>query len=106
MIIEIAERYLEVAGNINLHPPYYIFLTFVNAKGTGFVVPIRLKLGRPTDNLIAKAETLTMPESIIEETGAAPGKAVKPTFDSVWNTFGFAESHNYDEEGNRQELRR
>ena len=105
-VIEVTRRYLEVAERHGLHPPYIAFLTFVNAKGMEFIVLTRLTLGRRNEDRIAREDTLMLPEIVIDERDVVAGNALKPLFDSVWNTFGFRESYNYNPEGNWERLRR
>ena len=105
-IIWLTRKYLEVAEHLRWHPPYFCFLTFVNAIGMEFIVPTRLGLGRRSEDRIAREETLVLPEFVLAERDVAPETALKPLFDSVWNTFGFRESYNYDEHGNWERLRR
>ena len=104
-IIEVVERYLEVASSIGVRAPYYVSLTFVHAKGAEFGVPTRLTLGKKPEDLIAREDTLAMPEIVIPESDAVAAKALRPLFDSVWNTFGFWGSGSYDDEGEWRRLR-
>ena len=106
MIIEVVERYLEVATNIGVRAPYYVSVTFVNAKGAEFVVPTRLRLAKKQQDLIAREDTLAIPEIVIAEGDDNAVKALRPLFDSVWNTFGFWGSFSYDDEGEWHRLRR
>ena len=105
-IIGIVSRYLEVSGNMELHPPYFGFLTFVNMKGAEFIVPTRHKLGKREELLIAQEDTLMLPDFVVDERDVVPEQALKPLFDTVWNTFGFRQSYNYDDEGNWEKLSR
>ena len=99
MIIETVERYLEMASNTRVRPPYYVFLTFVNAKGAKFEVPMRLEVAKKQEDLIAREDTLAMPEIVMPEMPDSAAKALRPLFDHVWNTFGFWGSFSYDDEG-------
>ena len=71
-----------------------------------FIVLTRLTLGRRNEDRIAREDTLMLPEIVIDERDVAAGNVLKPLFDSVWNTFGFRESYNYNSEGNWERLRR
>lgn len=105
-IIWLTKKYLEVAEYLRLHPPYFCFLTFVNVMGLEFIVPTKLPLGRRNEDRIAREETLVLPEIVLAERDVVAETALKPLFDSVWNTFGFRESYNYDVDGNWERLRR
>ena len=99
MAIDVVERYLEVAAKIGVREPFHVCLTFVDVKGAEFVVPSRLTYTKKHSELIATEETLTMPEVVIAEGDAKAETALKPIFDSVWNTFAFEGSRSYNEEG-------
>lgn len=106
MIIETVERYLEVANNIGVRPPYYVSVTFVNAKGAEFVVPRRLELAKKHEDLIAREDTLAIPEIVMAEMSESAAKGLRPLFDHVWNTFGFWGSFSYNDEGEWHRLAR
>ena len=89
-----------------MRPPFYVSLTFVNVKGAEFVVPTPLTFTKNHAELIAREDPLTMPEIVIAERVDEVEKALRPLFDSVWNTFGFWGSFSYDDEGEWQKLRR
>ena len=79
----------EAKRDTTVHPPFYVFLTFVNAKGAEIVVPTRVKLTKKHEDLIEREDTLAMPEIVIPEHDEVAAKALRPLFDNVWNTFGF-----------------
>ena len=82
------------------------FLTFVNAKGADFVVHTRFKLTKKHEDLIAREDTLAMPEILIPEHDEMEVNALRPLFDNVWNTFGFWGSFKYDDARERHRLGR
>ena len=104
-IIWLTRQYLKVAEDLRLHPPYFCFLTFVNVTGMEFIVPRRLRLGKRNEDRVAREETLVIPEFMLAERDVVAETALKPLFDSVWNTFGFRESYNYDVDGNWERVR-
>ena len=97
-IIRALKSYLEIAGKLELHPPYFTFLSLVSVRGA------RLAGTNGWGDqgiLTANDETLILPEIVIEDQRARPENALRPLFDMVWNAFGFSRSLNYDENGNR-----
>ena len=96
-VIDILRQYLNVAPELDLKPPFYVFLTFVDVKGCVFGLPP----GRvPLRVLEWLDDTLVLPEVVIEDRADRAEKVLKPLFDTVWNAFGFNRSSNYDNEGN------
>lgn len=46
------------------------------------------------------AETIILPEAIVESFTTSAHEILKPTFDLIWNACGFPGSENFDAEGN------
>ena len=96
-LVRVLKGYLDLAGNLDLHAPYFALLSFVAIKGARLIGP---EARGGEGMLTVQEDTLTVPEIIIEERKAQPEKALRPLFDMVWNAFGFSRSFNYDEQGN------
>ena len=95
-VIDILRQYLNVAPELDLEPPFYVFLTFVDVKRC-----VLVSSGRsPLRVLEWLDDTLVLPEVVIEDRADQLEKVLKPLFDTVWNAFGFNRSSNYDAEGN------
>ena len=100
---EFVDHYLEVAARLGTEPPYYAFLTFLAGRD---LVLRRFGQGRPVATLQRGTLTgtrIVLPEVVIEEADGDAFKALKPTFDLVWNAFGIVGSRNYDKHGNWSE---
>ena len=90
--------YLRVTGNLEIEPPYYVFLSFVGIRGCQFAVSRGIQRGSGVRSFAR--DTMVLPEAVIEDRGEHPINTLRPRFDMVWNAFGFAGSMNYDPQGN------
>ena len=95
-VIRVLKSYFEIAEKLNLHPPYFAFLSLVAIRSARFVGPSGWG---DQGVLTTQDDTLMLPEIVIEERSIQPEKALRPLFDMVWNAFGFSRSFNYDEQG-------
>ena len=92
------KQYLMVAGNLEIEPPYYAFLSFVGVRECTFQLHPRIRL--PDGGRTLHQESMILPEVVMEDRAVDPFRVLKPTFDMVWNAFGRIGSRNYDEQGN------
>jgi len=89
-----------IANNIRcLHAlgvdaPYVFSLSFVGVKGYMFSNGDRASMRRP---VVLNEDVLIIPDIFIEEADAELKKILKPTFDILWNAFGFEECGFYDD---------
>ncbi|AXC09925.1 hypothetical protein ACPOL_0550 [Acidisarcina polymorpha] len=77
--------------------PIVVAMTLTNTKDLWMGVDtfLRDEAGYPID-----AETIILPETIVE-TFATPAQLIlKPMFDLIWNACGFPASQNFDADGN------
>ena len=90
-------RYLTVAENLEIEPPFYAFLSFVGVQGC------RLALHRgipwPGQEVELPDDVMKLPEVVIQDRNEQVFKVLKPAFDMVWNAFGWPGSRSYDKEG-------
>ena len=95
--IELLKVYLEFAEEFEIHPPYYVFLSFLGVRGCEFgVKKSLLKLHAH----ILEEDMLILPEVVIQNHDEQPHQSLRKAFDMVWNSFGFIGSRNYDDSGN------
>jgi hypothetical protein len=82
----------EIGANV----PIVVALTLTNTRGLHMGVDgLGFQVGYPID-----ADTLILPEAVVEEFSMPAGKILKPIFDLVWNACGYPCSKNFDHEGN------
>ena len=96
-VMEVLRSYYSFAEEFDIDPPYYLFLSFVGVRGCNFVVGRRWM---SEEAVVLRQETLILPEIVIESRDDPSHQVLRPTFDMVWNAFGFAASSNYDDQGN------
>lgn len=98
-LIKVLKRYMEYLKDLNVTPPFFVFLTLTNIKGyiigTNAIVLPLINNNNPIDRNI-----LTTPEVMVEDYNSKASDILKPIFDSIWNACGFYQSLNYDENGN------
>ena len=100
-VIHALQRYMEVADNFGLEPPYYGFLSLLGMMGAKMGMPPGVLLHVEEFRHAVNDDTLMLPEVVIEERAVDAAKVLRPVFDTVWNAFGFSRLFNYDEQGNR-----
>jgi hypothetical protein len=96
-IIEHVERCLGTLTEIDVHGPYYMFLSFVGAHGFAFAYN-SMNIYSPR---LAGRDIINIPGIEIPETDADTQFAdlLRPIFDMFWNAFNFPASENYDANG-------
>ena len=92
--------YLKVARNLDVQPPYFVFLSFLDVKGARLALPGSRAWYAEDERHTVQEETLMLPEIMVEEHDAPAETTLRPLFDIVWNAFGFSRSFNYDDQGN------
>ena len=77
--------------------PIVVAMTLTNTKGLWMGVDtfLRDEAGYPID-----AETIILPETIVESFTTPIQQILKPMFDLIWNACGFPGSENFDADGN------
>lgn len=95
-VAEFVGSYLKVAGNLEVEPPFYVFLSLVGVRGCEF--GLRRGMWSPVQQLVD--DVVTLPEVVVEEREEEVYRTLRPAFDMVWNAFGLPHSFNYDEDGN------
>ena len=96
-VMEVLGSYYSFAEEFDIDPPYYLFLSFVGVRGCNFGVG---RTWMSEEAVVLRQETLILPEIVVESRDDSPHQVLRPTFDMVWNAFGFAASSNYDDQGN------
>ena len=95
-ILKSTKRYLASLSKFSIEVPLYLALSLVGMKG--------YRLGVGQELFQSGGDTLDrslviLPEVVIDDFEADITEALHPTFDMVWNAFGYEQSHNYDPKG-------
>jgi len=97
-IREAVPLYIQTLGPSGIDPPFYVFLSFVNIKGTRLEVPSRT--GPTLGTHAAESDTLLLPEAVLDDAKTSDVSPVlRAVFDMVWNAFGYPRSFNFDRNG-------
>lgn len=92
-VYQAIERYTTLLEQLNVPKPWYIYISFLNAKGfrsDNFYVGTTESIDR---DIIHSTECIFSDDSENLDT------AIKATFDSLANAFGMAQSPNYNQDG-------
>jgi hypothetical protein len=76
--------------------PVVVALTLLKTRGLTMGVN---RFFRDDSGYPIVQETLTIPESIVEDLSIPVGRILKPMFDLIWNACGFPSSENFDSDG-------
>ena len=91
-------NFLGFAGEFEIEPPYFAFLSMVGVRGCEFAAGPAT--AGPNEGNRLQEDMLILPEVVFQDRGEKPEQVLRPVFDMVWNAFGFARSFNYDEQNN------
>ena len=99
-VIHCGERLLGLLRALAVEPPYVVMLSFLGVRGYNmFVGSIRWQ---PSAHPVER-DHLYLDEVIVDATEPDFSRAIRPAFDQVWNSCGWARSLNYDPQGNWRE---
>lgn len=98
-ILKIVPRYLNILSELEIQPPFYLFISMVGIKDYQLAVNQAYLGGEK--NAVDR-DILQLPEIVIDSFDFNPEKVFKESFDMIWNAFGFSHSLNYDDNGNWQ----
>ncbi len=98
MLIEKIPEYLKYLTSKEIRPPFYVCITLLQLQGYD------IQVSREQFDDFARPklrQTLWLPECEITDAhlNEEIAKVLKPTFDLLWNSFGFPASPNYDSNG-------
>ncbi|MDM5360423.1 ATP-binding protein [Peribacillus sp. ACCC06369] len=87
-LVKAVERYIEINKLLNIQPPFVLMVCLIGVKGYTIM-----------DSAPIDREFLIIPEIIVDSLDKNIPQAMKPIFDAIWNSTGWAYSTNY-EDGN------
>ena len=97
-LLKTIKVYLGILNKLNIDFPIIIMVSFIGVKGFKMAVNQRLFFSSFEQHIVDR-DNLVINEVIINDKDEDISKSVKPIFDTVWNACGFANSLNYDENG-------
>jgi len=97
-VLEALPTYLHALESLNIPPPVVLMLTLQGVRGA------RLGINPPPLEDVGqiKQSTLELPEIVIERYGSPVDsqRAIRPAFDAMWSTAGYARSKHFDKNDN------
>jgi hypothetical protein len=96
-IIQCGDRLMELLRRLEMEPPYVVMLTFLGVRGYSMYVG---GMRWQSNAHQVERDNLFLDEIVIENSRVDFARAIRPAFDQVWNSCGWARSLNYDAEGN------
>jgi hypothetical protein len=89
------DRYLKLLSKVEIQPPYVVMLSLLGIRG--FV------MGTSRRPMFRRAcidrDDLVLPDRVLLDVSEPLDRFMQPLFDSVWQSFGFEQSLNYDANG-------
>lgn len=98
-IIEAVSNYIGLHRFLEIEPPVFVMVSFLNVKGFRMGMNSELMIAVPDQPYIDR-DNLILPEVMIDNYDVDVPKALRPIFDAVWNSAGWQGSRNYDQQGN------
>lgn len=94
-VIKAVERYLRQLSQMEIEPPALIMLSLLNVKG--WIIPSGAYHHGSSDKI--DRDYLIIPDVLVENFSKDADVIMKPIFDTMWNSAGYAKSLGYDENG-------
>jgi hypothetical protein len=92
-----APRFALLLHEHGIAPPYYFMLSLLSIKNHLFDTGnFRTRM----NNMRADRDNMIFPEVAVESPVFDVPSTLRPIANRLWNTFGYAQSHSYDEKGN------
>ncbi|HEX3800884.1 MAG TPA: ATP-binding protein [Verrucomicrobiae bacterium] len=102
-IIQCGERMVGLLRRLEVPPPYVAMLSFLGVKGYSmFIGSMRWQ----SNAHHIERDDLYLDDVIIEDPTQDFSQIIRPAFDQVWNSCGWAKSMNYDDAGKWHETAR
>lgn len=89
-VLEFVSHYVRFAGQLEIKPPHFLFLSFVGVRGYRFGLRDPHWVRGRTQAF--KDDMVVLPEVVLSEHNEQSHQVMKPAFDMVWNAFGFVGS--------------
>lgn len=97
MILESFDDYIKILEQRNVSFPVAIALTLTGIKEYSFAAGSYTPLFR--NKFPHRNDILIIPENLILDTSSRHSDLFRPIFDSLWNSYGYEKSLNFDNDG-------
>ena len=94
-----ASRYLQVQKKLELPLPIFVVVTLIGVKGFKLGLNDWFAMHGFDEQVKIDREIIQLPETLVEEYSVSVARALRPSFDALWQACGFEQSFNYDESG-------
>lgn len=98
IILQYVPQYLAHQAALGAAPPVYVFLSLLDAKDSYPNVCNDFEINLDRYHSLDRDRVL-LPETAILDYGANMPSILRPLFDMIWNSFGFAASTSFDKNG-------
>lgn len=95
-IILLLMKYIAIQQKLSMAAPFTLILSLAGVKGYKMAVSSSLQGG---NTHVIDRDLLILPEVVAEDYHLEPKALLRPIFDAVWNSAGWAKSFGYDEKG-------
>lgn len=96
VILEYLPRAFDICRAVGIAPPLAVSLTLTNVRGIQMGVR---RFFDDDDYYPIEVDTLSLPETVVEQLDVSPAAILRPMFDLVWNACGQARSPNFNVDG-------
>jgi hypothetical protein len=94
-ILRWSAQCFKILRSLGIDPPFSVMLSLLGMKGVDLYVGPRLHRHSAPIN----RDVLALPDVLFDGSIEDVASGLRPLFDLVWQTFGYARSFNYDESG-------
>lgn len=96
-LIHVTEAYMKLLRQLAIEPPIIVMLSMIGVKGYKMILGPRYSLRNRVP--VIDRDVLLLPEVVLEDFCEEPATILRPIFDTVWQSVGFAGCFNYNKEG-------
>jgi hypothetical protein len=97
--ISAIRNYLQFFKAIDAGLPVVLFLSFCGMSGCFLRVPAEFEGSGYYDRGPLQVDTVALPEAMIDSDPVDPPAAMRSSFNTVWNAFGYEKSDKYNDRG-------
>ncbi len=94
----IGQKSIVLLTAMDVPPPFFVFLTLLGVRGYRLMMPSEMRFVDGNPHPI-DTDVMLLPEAVFENYDDNVPKALKLTFDTLWNAGGHPLSVSYDDKG-------